>query len=51
MEEFIELREAELKAEHEKAVKQLQELQAIIIRIEGALVMLAEMRAKLDAGK
>ncbi len=48
MEEFIRLKEEELKAEQQKALQQLAELQAIIHRIEGAFVMLTEMRAKLD---
>ena len=48
MKEFIELREAELKAELEKANQQINELKAVIHRIEGAFVILAELKAKLE---
>ena len=48
MKEFIELREAELKAELEKVAVQVTELQAKAQRIQGALILLAEMKAKLE---
>ena len=48
MDEFIQLREAELKAELEKANQQINELKVIIHRIEGAFILLAEMKAKLE---
>ena len=48
MEEFIKLREEELKAELEKVAVQVGELQATAQRIQGALILLAEMKAKLE---
>ncbi len=48
MEEFIQLREEELKAELEKVAVQVGELQATAQRIQGALILLAEMKAKLE---
>jgi len=46
MKEFIELREAELKADLEKIATQLADLQATAQRIQGALLMLGELKAK-----
>ena len=48
MEEFIKLREEELKAELEKVAVQVADLQATAQRIQGALILLAEMKAKLE---
>ena len=57
MEEFIKLREIELAAELEKATQELQkhqqainELQALIYRIQGAQTILSELKAKQTAG-
>ncbi len=48
MKEFIELREAELKADLEKIAAQVVDLQATAQRIQGALILLAELKAKLS---
>ena len=48
MKEFIELREAELKADLEKIAAQVADLQATAQRIQGALILLAEMKTKLE---
>ena len=48
MEEFIKLREEELKAELEKVAVQAADLQATAQRIQGALILLAELKAKLS---
>ena len=48
MDEFIKLREEELKAELEKVAVQVGELQATAQRIQGALILLAELKAKLE---
>lgn len=48
MEEFIKLREEELKAELEKVAVQVADLQATAQRIQGALILLAELKAKLE---
>ena len=48
MKEFIELREAELKADLEKVAQQVADLQATAQRIQGALILLAELKAKLE---
>ena len=48
MDEFIQLREAELKADLEKINAQALDLHATLQRIQGALIMLAEMKAKLE---
>lgn len=57
MEEFIKLREAELAEELEKAVQELQkhqqainELQALVYRIQGAQALLSELKKKQTAG-
>ena len=48
MDEFIKLREEELKADLEKVAAQVADLQATAQRIQGALILLAEMKAKLE---
>ena len=48
MDEFIKLREEELKADLEKVAAQVTELQATAQRIQGALILLAELKAKLE---
>lgn len=48
MDEFIKLREEELKADLEKVAQQVRDLEATAQRIQGALILLAEMKAKLE---
>ena len=48
MDEFIKLREEELKADLEKVAAQVRDLEATAQRIQGALILLAEMKAKLE---
>ena len=48
MDEFIKLREEELKADLEKVAQQVRDLEATAQRIQGALILLAELKAKLE---
>ena len=48
MDEFIQLKEEELKETLEKIAAQVRDLEATAQRIQGALILLAEMKAKLE---
>ena len=44
--EYLDQRENELRAELDKVVQQIGEYQALMNRIQGALAMIAELRAE-----
>ncbi len=50
MDEFLKLRKETLQAEYEKALQQIAELQAVAQRIQGALILIEELRAQEQNG-